>query len=133
MTCVTHINTYHIHIIYIYMYIYIYLIYVSYKSYKKYSQHHSVICKLQSIVFCHFGLCSAWDKGPSCHSGSQQHFGVLLCVLEVAAAWCSVAGGSPGPWRGAALGHTAEMSPCLMRQEVHSAVSCDQGSPKVGL
>lgn len=112
---------------------------ISYKSSKvKYSQHHSLICKLQCVVFCHFRLCSLWDKGPSCHSGCQQHLSMLLSMLEVAAAWCPRTGRTPGPWRRAALGHTAEMSPCLMRQEVRGAVfnfgdPCAWGSPKAGL
>lgn len=110
---------------------------VTHISYKldevKYSQHCSLICRLQPIAFCHFGLCSLRGEGTSCCSASQQHLSALLSVLEVAAAWCPVAGRSPGPWRRAALGHTAGMSPCLMRQEVCSAVSCGRGSPKAGL
>lgn len=80
----------------------------------KYSQHCLLICRLQPIAFCHFGLCSLRDEGASCHLASQQHLSALLFVLEVAAAWCPVAGRSPEPWRRAALGHTAGMSPCLI-------------------
>lgn len=106
----------------------------TYKSCKvKYSHHHSLICKLQLIVFCHLRPSSLWDKGPSCHSASQQHLSTLLSVLEVAAAWCPVTGRSPGVWRWAALSQTAEMSPCLLRQEVHGAVYCDWGSPEAGV
>lgn len=107
---------------------------VSYKSCKvKYSQHHSLICKLQPIVFCHFRLCSLWDKGPFHHLASQQHLSALLSVLEVAAGWCPAAGRSPGPWRRAARGHTADTSPCPMRQKMCGAVSFGWDSPKPGL
>lgn len=100
----------------------------TYKSCKvKYSHHHSLICKLQLIAFCHLRPSSLWDEGPSCHSASQQLLRALL------SAWFPVPGRSPGVWRWAALSQTAEMSPCLMRQEVWGAVSCVWGSPEAGL
>lgn len=53
----------------------------TYKSCKvKYSRHRSLICKLQLIVFCHLRPSSLWDKGPSCHSASQQLLRTLLSV-----------------------------------------------------
>lgn len=112
---------------------------ISYKSCKvKYSQHHSLIVSYNPLFFVTLDCFSLWDKRPSCHSASQRHLSALLSVLEVIAAWCPIAGRSPGPWRMAAVGHSAETSPCLTRQEVCGAVfnfgdPCAQGSPKAGL
>lgn len=87
-----------------------YISHISHQSCKvKYSQHHSLSCKLKPITFCHFRLCSFWDKRPSHHSPS--HFGVLPALLEVAAALYLVSEGFPAAWRRATLGHTAVMQP----------------------